>query len=297
MHPIRTACAVLLLVGGLGSCERAAPPRAAVPTPTTPVAAVQQLVDDLRDDDLTAYARHAVPPPLHAQLDAAWREGRSLWPLTELPLDDRIPGALAILAAPGAPRELRRTFDRQFAGADRDLRATASMLGLLGVQYVGNEGDYSAAQRAHYAQLTAALGRWGSQAPLGDKTRGHRNLAALTSAAQKAGLADGARWRAEGLDAALTRLRPVTRATHRALDSYGLGIDATLASVRLRETARRGDTATVQVDYRLAGSAIRTELTLERIDGRWYLGDVLRAARTEASREQTTTLAPQPPRS
>lgn len=298
MHPIRTACAVLLLAGaGLGGCERAPVSRAAAPTPTSPVAAVQQLIDDLREDDVAAYARHAVPPALHARLDAAWREGRTLWPLTELPLDDRIPNALAILAAPDAPRELRRDFDRQFAGADRDLRATASTLGLLGVQYVRSEGDYSPAQRAHYAQLTAALGRWGSQAPLGDPARGHRNLAALASAARTAGLGDAARWRAEGLDAALDRLRPVTQATHRALESYGLGVDATLASVRLRQTGRDGQTARVQVDYRLAGTAIRTELSLERIDGRWYLADVLRAARTEASREQTTTIGTQPPRS
>lgn len=289
MPAMRTAVAVLGLCALL-ACRPEAPSRTG-PLASSPVASVQQLVDDLRADDLAAYARHAVPPALHAQLDAAWREGRSLWPLTELPLADRIPNALAMLAAPNAQRDLEREFDRQFAGADRDLRAAASTLGLLGARYVRTEGDYSPAQRAHYAQLIAAIGRWGSRAPLGDKARGRRNLAALVAATRKAGLGDAARWRADGLDAGLTRLQPVTRATHRALDSYGLGIGPALASVKLRETDRRGDTAKVQVDYRLAGSVIRTEVALERIDGRWYLVDVLRAARTEAGREPPSTSA------
>ena len=295
MHLIRSAVAVLGMCALL-ACRPEAPARVA-PTPTDPVAAVQQLVDDLREDDLAAYAGHAVPAALHAQLDTAWREGRTLWPLTELPLDDRIPNALAMLAAPGASRDLRREFDRQFAGADRDLRATASTLGLLGVQYVRSEGDYSPAQRAHYAQLTAALGRWGSGAPLGDAARGRRHLAALVDATRSAGLGDAARWRAEGLHAALVRLRPVTRATHRALDDYGLGIGAALRSVRVRALEHSGNAARVQVAYRLAGTAIRTEVALTRIDGRWYLDDLLRAARAEAAREPASTLETRSPQS
>ena len=298
MHAMRTAVAVLGMCALL-AC-RPEPSVQVAPKAGHPVSAVQQLVDDLRRDDLAAYARHAVPPALHAQLDAAWREGRTLWPLTELPLDDRIPNVLAMLAAPDAPRDLRREFDRQFAGADRDLRATASTLGLLGVQYVRSEGDYSPSQRAHYAQLTAALGRWGSRAPLGDPARGRLHLAALIDATRNAGLGDDARWRAQGMHAALTRLQPVTRATHRAFDDYGLGIDAALRSVRVTELERSGDTARVQVDYRLAGTGIRTEVAMERIGKRWYLTDVLRAARTEAAGEpsaepDTSPSGPMPP--
>lgn len=290
-----------IAVAGLGvwallACRPDAPARMA-PTPTAPTAAVRQLIDDLRADDLAAYARHAVPPALHAQLDAAWREGRTLWPLTELPLSDRIPNALAMLAAPNAQRDLRRVFDAQFAGADRDLRATAATLGLLGARYVASEGDYSPAQRTHYAQLVAALGRWGAQAPLGDPARGRRALTALVDATRTAHLGDAARWRADGLEGGLARLQPVTRAVRLALRDYGLDVDAALRSARIRETARTGDTAQVRVDYRLGGRDLQADLALERIDGRWYLVDVLRAARTEAAREQSASSTPQPARS
>ena len=77
-----------------------------------------QLVDDLRRNDLAAYARHAVPPALHARMERAWREGRTIWPLTELPLDDRLPGFITVLSAPGAEKSLLAAYGRQFAGAD-----------------------------------------------------------------------------------------------------------------------------------------------------------------------------------
>ena len=99
----------------LAACRRdAAPPVAG--TTTRPAQAVRLLAARLRRDDLAGYARHAVPPALHARLVAAWREDRSRWPLTELPLHARLPGFITTLAAPGA-EALLGTYNRQFAGA------------------------------------------------------------------------------------------------------------------------------------------------------------------------------------
>ena len=90
---------LLVLFAFAGGYERIAPP-ARAPASPLPAQAVQELVDDLRRDDFAGYARHAVPPELHARLEAAWREGRTLWPLTELPLDTRFQGFLTALAEP-----------------------------------------------------------------------------------------------------------------------------------------------------------------------------------------------------
>ena len=71
----------------LAGCRQ--PPRApeagAAPAeeaePATPAETVRRLTTYLRDNDLDAFAREAVPPQVHEQLEVAWREGRSRWPL------------------------------------------------------------------------------------------------------------------------------------------------------------------------------------------------------------------------
>jgi hypothetical protein len=114
----------VLLACVLVACDRAPPPGPATPTAapaaaTRPAQAVRQLTRHLRDNDLVAFAHEAVPPALHAQLERAWSEGRTRWPLDELPFDDRVPALLKSLAAPQAQTELQRVFDQQFAQAPR----------------------------------------------------------------------------------------------------------------------------------------------------------------------------------
>lgn len=267
----------------LAACDRAPAPGERARAPQAPDAAVMRLIADLRADDLAGYARHALPPDLHARVDAAWRGGRTRWPLSELPLHDRIPAALAALAAPGADARLRARFDAQFAGQTLELQAAAATLGVFAAQSVRTEGDFGDAQRDHYAALIAALGRWGQQAPLGDRAAGHQALTRLVQATRTAGLGDAARWQAQGLDAGLLRLRPLLRATRLSLRAYGLDVQAALASARAETLSRDGHRAVVRVRYTVAGQPIDARMPLTRIGNAWYLDDVLRVARRESS--------------
>lgn len=278
--------AVTVLLGG---CERTGTPPPATPTATEPTQAVKQLVEDLRRNDLAGYARHAVPPALHARLETAWSEGRTRWPLTELPLDDRLPAFLTALAAPNAEKQLLATYQRQFSGANAELRSAAATLGLFATQYLKKEGDYSADERAHYVQLVAALSRWGQSAPLGDVQRARKAIPQLVAAARQTGLAGGPeRFQASGMDHSLERLGPFFARFKQVLAVYGLDLDAGLAATEATVVEHTGDRARVQLRYTLAGQAIQAELDMQRIDGRWYLRDALRHAESEASRPAVT---------
>ena len=290
----RRAIAAWLLAATalLGGCERGSAP-VATPTPTEPTQAVKQLVDDLRRNDLSGYARHAVPPTLHARLETAWGEGRTRWPLTELPLDDRLPAFLTALAAPNAEKQLLTTYQRQFSGAHAELRSAAATLGLFATQYLKKEGDYSADERAHYVQLVAALGRWGQSAPLGDVQRARKAIPQLVAAARQTGLAGGPeRFQASGMDHSLERLGPFFARFKQVLSVYGLDVDASLAATEATLISQTGDRARVQLRYTLAGQPIQAQLDMERVDGRWSPSDALRHANAEASRP--TDAAPGP---
>ena len=269
--------AVLLAAAGCG--PEPAPPEA---VPTLPAQAVTQLVSDLRHNDLAAYARHAVPPELHRRLETAWAQGRTVWPLTELPLDDRFPSFIAALAEQDAERKLVATYRRQFAGADAELQSAAKTLGLFASQYVRSEPGYSDTERDHHAQLIEALSGWAQAAPLGDSRRAREAIPQLVSAARATGLAAPDAFAKTGMERSLRRLGPFVERLKQVLGDYGLNLDAALDSVDATLDVQTGDTAKVRIRYQVGGQPVDAYVLVERIDGRWYLSDVLRHARAEA---------------
>jgi hypothetical protein len=225
----RLGPAGLLLLALLAGCraeEDAPPPPRPAPTPE---AAVHRLLDDLRRDDLGAYAVHALPPDLYAQVDAAWRDGRSRWPLSELPLARQLPVAIDRLAAPGAEGFARRGYRQQFRGEAREVRTAVRTLGLFARQYLERSADIPSPERAHRLQQLAAVVDWAEAAPLADGARVEPLLPGLAQAARESRLAGGdAAWSRLGMHRTLTRLRPALRAAKRALAALGLDVDAAL---------------------------------------------------------------------
>jgi len=268
----------------LAACDSRQAPTATAAADATPAQVVRQLTAHLRHNDFEAFARDAVPPELHAQLDVAWREGRTRWPLDELPFGSRLPGMLDSLAEPGSETRLLRIFDRQFAGATSELRSAASALGVFGTQYISNEGDYSEDERQHYAQLIAATAQWAMRAPLADRERAVAAIPKLAAAARRTGLTSKAAFRNAGIDGGLRRMGPFAATFKQVLASYGLRVDADLATLEATLQQQTGDTAEVRMRYRFAGQPIDTVVSMERIDGRWYLSDFLRHARAAATR-------------
>lgn len=263
-------CALL----AMGACKRE--PAELAGAASEPAATVRQLAQHVQRNDLAGFARMAVPPAEYAQLETAWRENRSRWPLTELPLEGQLAPMLAALAAKDSERRLQREFDRQFAGQERDLKAAARSLGLFGEQYVKNEGNYTPEERDHYAQIIRALSEWAAQAPLSDRKRASAALVRLAAAARKTGLASEQELAAAGMDGSLRRLGPFFAEAKAVLGEYGLPLDASLSDLRTGLVQQKGDQATVRIHYPLGNQEIDTIASLERRGDRWYLSDYLR---------------------
>ena len=265
-------CGVLAVAG----CQRAPAPASTPPAASEPEAVVHQLAGHLRDNDLEGFARDAVPPADYTRLETAWREGRSRWPLTELPLDDQLEPLLAVLSAPGSERSLQQGYTRNFANQHKDLREAARSLGAFGVQYVKREGVYTDEERAHYAQVIAALSEWAAQAPLGDPKRGAAAIPKLAAAARKTGLTSEQALREAGMSETLRRLAPFFAEAKATLASYGLSPDESIAGLRTELVEQKGDQARVRVHYPLGKREVDTVVSLQRREGRWYLADYLR---------------------
>lgn len=282
-RPHHTAVSILLLgvVLLLGACRPSpqSPDAVKADPAAKPAQAVRLLTGHLRDNDLDAFAHDAVPPALHARLEAAWRDDRTRWPLDELPFGSRLPDMLKALAAPGAPAKLQKTFDQQFAHADRQIHGAAQSLGVFGAQFLQQNGEYSDDERQHYAQLVTAASRWGAQAPLGDPKRARAAITRLSAAAVKTGLTSEAAFAEAGMGASLRKLGPFSAAFKQSLVAYGWNLDQDLAGMDASLQQQTGDSAQVRMRYTLAGQPIDTVVTMQRVDGRWYVVDFLRNAR------------------
>jgi hypothetical protein len=283
-----------LLCLGLPACERDASPggtaigvatRQVPQAAQKPADAVNVLRDRLLVRDGVGFARLAVPPALHAQLVEGWRQGRTRWPLDELPLDAKLPKMIASLQEKNEESKLMATFRRQFAGADRDIDDAIRTLVQFGGGYVQKEADYSPEEREHTTQALTALGSWALAAPLSDPEHAQPFFAALTAAAQRSGIdgkAGNKAYAALGMEASLNRLSPfIATLLAQLRTQYGLDVDAALRGMEVRLLEQTGDNARLRLRYTLAGREIDAIVPAVRIDGHWYLADFVR--RAEAS--------------
>ncbi|MET0808882.1 MAG: hypothetical protein ABWX93_09025 [Pseudoxanthomonas sp.] len=279
----------LCMLMGLAGCK---PEPVVVPVAASgPEAAVRRLATRLHDNDLAGFARDAVPATEYARLESAWRDGHSRWPLTELPLDDQLEPLLTALAAPDAERTLQQGFKRNFANQGKDLKDAARSLGLFGVQYVKREGVFTDEERAHYAQMIAALGDWAERAPLSDPKRGAAAIPPLVAAARRTGLSTAQSFHDAGMTGTLQRLSPFLAQAKAVLADYGLPLDRSLAELDTTLVEQKGDLARVRIAYPLGRRRIDTVVSLRRRDGRWYLSDHLRRAEQALAAPATESAA------
>ena len=297
-HPFSAACRgvalALWVMTLLPGCKPDAPTvtstdgmaRQAKPAPATrPVDAVNVLAARLLARDGAGFARLAVPPDLHTRLVAGWREGRTRWPLDELPLDARLPGMLASLQEKDAQKKFKASFRKQFAGADRDIDLAIHTLAQFGGQYVQTEADYSRDERDHVVQAIAALSSWALAAPLADSARADHFFTALIAAAQRSGIdgkAGNAAFATLGMRSSLNRMSPfIATLLAQLRTQYGLDLDASLRGLNVQLLEQTGDSARLRLRYQLAAHAIDAIVPAVRIDGHWYLADFV--TRAEAS--------------
>lgn len=270
-----TAAALACALTALVACTPDQPPPRVADTPDGPAATVRHLAQLLQRNDLSGFARDAVPAQDYRTFAEAWQQDLSRWPLSELPLPDKIVPMLAALSANDAERQLGQDYDRQLAGQSADLRNAAQTLGLFVGQYVKTQGDFTPSQRDHFSQLVPVLAAWAQRAPLADAPRAHTALRSLVAAARAARIDSDADLKAAGMAGSLAQLDPFLATLKAVVADYGLSLDESLTRLQTGTVTVEGDLATVAVTYPLAGKPIHLTVTLRRQARRWYVADYM----------------------
>jgi hypothetical protein len=281
---------VFLLLAGvlLGGCRQDK-------APGDPVAAVEGLADAIHDNDLVRYSRLSVPPALHEQLEARWKQSLATAPP---PRPDQVADYAAWmkrLTAEDADAELYKSLDpkltrlQQEIGAQWPLMQATAGIFLKGV--IQANDNLTPAQKDHASAVGAAL--LGALTPerITDRDRARQAIAIVTRTARDLDLPTLADARALEMEPALEKGGIGLRGLKAAGAVYGLDVDAALAGVEAKVKSAKGDSATMAVTYPLLGKSIAFEMELLRRDGRWYPADAVRKAEAELAQPLPKPLA------
>lgn len=290
-----TAAALACALTALVACTPEPPPPAVPEPPDGPAATVRHLAQLLQRSNLSGFARAAVPAQDYRTFADAWQQDLSRWPLSELPLPDKIVPMLAALSANDAERQLGQDYDRQLAGQSADLRNAAQTLGLFVGQYVKTQGDFTPSQRAHFGQVIPVLATWAQSAPLADAPRAHTALRSLVAAARAARIDSDADLKEAGMERSLAQLDPFLATFKSVVADYGLPLDDSLSRLQTGTVTVKDDVAMVAVTYPLAGKPIQLTVTLRQQAGHWYVADYMdQAAELRKALQELPEPAPEP---
>ena len=130
--------------------------------------------------------------------------------------------------------------------------------------------DLDAPAKAQAMQMVNALTRWISSAQFTDRAKVRAALGALAGAARSSKVRTLDQFQALPFDAALDEYSRAFKALKQVLATYGLPLDPIFASVKTKVLSKTGDSAKLQISYRMLETDFKHDLDMVKIGDRWY---------------------------
>lgn len=271
---------LLFALLALAACQRDAEP---VPgAPDEPVAAVEALAEALREGDLKRYAELSLPPAMHAQQKALWRQQVAAKNPVDAEQAQRYAELMAQLTAPDAEAALWAKAEPKLVALEQELGPKwtlgVTMLSGFATTAISASETMSEAEKGHATGVVTALAEWaGDQAQFTDRERAKQALGVAVRTARELDLPDVAAIEALEYDPMLEKAGVAFRAFKEVVSAYGIDADAALSQVQAEVIAIDGPRAVVRVRYPLLGQEVRFEQPMRQIDGGWYREDAIEA--------------------
>lgn len=259
----------------LAACKKDAPTQAA----DDPAAAVADLAQSLRDNDLVRFSKLSVPAPVYARFEQRWEEQKAA--AGEISEEDRASFAegLGRLTAPDAEATLYAELEPSLIQFETEMAPQLPLMVAMGSGFatasIQQNETLSEGQKQHATALIGALAGWVTTAPLGDREKAREAIGVAVRTARGLDIEDADQMRALSFEQAMQKGGQISGGLKGVLAVYGLDVDATLDSVKAEQVSVNGDNARVKVSYSLAGSPVSFEMDMVRRDGGWYSPELI----------------------
>jgi hypothetical protein len=270
-------CAALLLSACNGKDD------ASKPGGSTPESAMQGSVDLLKAGNFKGLWTHALPPADYATLRADWaKKQQNPEPISA---EDRakFDATMKKLTEPGAEDKLYAEWQPKLAMMEQKYKDQVPVLISVGDALVKNgisqSKELTEDQKAQANAVVNVLTPWAQQTPWFDQAKAKQTVGVAVATARKLDLKKPEQLRSMDFDTAMDKYSIGFDGLKKVLSNYGLSVDETLNSVKLKTVSNEKGHALVKVDYTLLGKPLTTESKMIEQDGRWYSEDMVNNVR------------------
>jgi hypothetical protein len=265
----------------LGACHKDKEP--AKPGGETPLAAVQQSLELLKQGDFGGFWKHALPPADFATLRSDW--ARSHGPQHPLDEDDRVRVDQTLREFTAADAETKLyaqlkpklvQFQQQYSDQIPVMVGIFQAIATTGVE---QSKDFTVTQKQQLHDILAVLAPWAQKAPWFDQSLAKKAVAIAVQSARDLKLSSAEQLQQLDYDGAMQKYSVLYAGAKQVLALYGLSLDEAFDSATLSLMGSDQASAQVKLDYTLLGTPLSTQVILIQQDGRWYDRDLLQQVR------------------
>ena len=261
---------------------------ASQPGGSTPEAALQGSVDLLQAGDFKGLWKHALPPADYATLRADWAKKQQNPEPISAADRAKFDQTMTKLTEPGAEDKLYAELQPKLVEMQQKYKDQLPVLISVGDALVKNgiaqNKDLTTTQKAQANSVMDVLTPWAQQTPWFDQDKAKQAVGVAVSTARKLDLKKPEQLRSMDFDTAMAKYSTGFAGLKQFLSIYGLSVDDTLKSVKIKTVSNENGHAVVKVDYTLLGKPLTTESKMIEQDGRWYSEDMVKNVR-KAHRE------------
>jgi hypothetical protein len=248
--------------------------QAAAQSTPDPARQINELVQLLRANNLTALVQAMVPPQHYQQLRDKY-ELQRLQPVTAEQRAEFAEG-IAKLIDPDAVDTLMAEIEPQLTKHAVQSEGMILMgLGALNIAATSPDSDLTDSQRAAIRSALPGLERWIIATDFFSVESMRNALTLLSDGARSTGIRDLDQLMSLSLEQTLDRASTMLGAAKQALMIYGIDVDAIAATTRVEVLEIAGDSARIRTTVTVFDAPIASEQDLVLIEGRWYSKDAV----------------------
>lgn len=266
------------------------------PGGSTPQSALQGTVDLLQAGDFKGLWKHALPPADYATLRADWAlKQKNPEPISATDRA-RFDETMKNLTEPGAEDKLYAELQPKLTQMQQKYKDQLPVLISVGDALVKNgiaqNKELTTTQKAQANSVVDVITPWAQKTPWFDQDKAKQALGVVVSTARKLDLKKPEQLRSMDFDTAMSKYSTGFVGLKQLLSIYGLSVDDTLKSVKMKTVSNENGHAVVKIDYTLLGKPLTSESKMIEQDGRWYSEDMVNNVRKAHQKLVENAVAP-----
>lgn len=257
-----------------------------------PVTAVKDIASALRDNDFDRLSHITVSPDLYAQMETRYKEEAAKRPAPTAEQSKQFTDAIAKYTAADAEQKLFAEIQPKLAEAGPQIPMLVGMMSGMAGQSIAQSDKLSADEKTQANAALTAIVKWATTAPLSDPEKAKQAIKVVVGTARDLKLTTLDAMQKLSFSEFVQKYGMAFGGLRKTLAVYGFDTDKSLDSVKVEKKSEDGDNAVVTVSFTLLDAAIKADVPMVKIDGRWYSKHSIDMAKQALAKPTEAAAAP-----